>query len=132
MATWLEIDRVRKDPRGFRAIALRLLKTPDHAMTGWEVDFLEDISQDRGKEEYTTRQSEKLLQIRDDAESIKTHRGFSVKTLIKDCYDGRLDLNEADGAWIEQLKGRIEIKRRNIGRLLKCARSLGNIEEDAA
>lgn len=132
MATWREIDRVRKDPDGFRAIAARLLKLPDHGMTSWEVDFLESISLDRGKDEYSTRQSEKLLQIRDDAESITTYRGFSVKKLIQDCYEARLDLEESDEQWIEQLKGRIEVKRRHIGRLLKCARALGNIEKDAA
>jgi hypothetical protein len=129
MASWIEIDRIRKDPAAARALAARLLKIHRHDFTDWELDFLQSIARYHSDEELTTRQGEKLLQIRDDVELITKYHGFSIKTLIQGCYEGRMDLDEADETWIEELRGKEAIKRRFIGRLLRCARRLGNIEK---
>jgi hypothetical protein len=109
MASWKEIDRVRKDPKGFRALAARLLAhTPD--LTDWERDnFLPSIMRQSEKEEFTTRQSEKVLQIRDDYENVTQLPGnFSVRLILRACNAARLDLSEDDEAWISQ---RIENQR---------------------
>ncbi len=134
MASWREIDRIRKDPEGFRALATRLLKLPNEGFTEWETMFLESISLNRELKEFTTRQGEKLLQIRDDTELVTTCRDFSVKTLLHGCYEARLDLSEADEEWIVEIHERnsVSIKRRYIGRLMRCARQLGLIEQEEA
>jgi hypothetical protein len=137
MASWREIDRIRKDPTAMRALAAYLLKLPNAELTEWEITFLESFSGDRTSEEFTTRQAEKLIQIRDDSEYVSEigYARLSVKILIADCQMGHLNLREGDEEWILGLpKGTTSIKRRDIGRLLRCARDLHNIdhEEDTA
>jgi hypothetical protein len=136
MASWREIDRIRKDPTAMRALAAHLLRLPNAELTEWEIKFLESISADRTSEEFTTRQGEKLMQIRDDSEYVSEigYDRLSVKILIADCQMGHIILEENDEEWILGFpKGTTSIKRRDIGRLLRCARDLNNIdEEDAA
>jgi hypothetical protein len=131
MASWREIDRVRKDPQGAANIAKRLLSLPASEFTDWELDFLRSIRRLRNVEEFTTRQAEKLLQIRDDIEETAEVLGFSVQLLLKGCFEARLDLSEADEEWIA---GRFQtsprnIRRKHFGRLMRCARELNLIEE---
>jgi hypothetical protein len=121
MASWREIDQIRKDSTAMRALAVHLLRLPNADMTEWEIKFLQSIS---------------LMQIRDDSEYV-TETGYarlSVKILIADCQMGHIDLNEANEEWILRFpKGTTSIKRRDVGRLLRCARDLNNIDdEDAA
>jgi hypothetical protein len=135
LASWREIDSLRKDPAAFRALAKRLLKLPNEDFTDWEKLFLDDMAFSRkAVTEFTTRQSEKLLQIRDDAELVTSCRGFSIKTLLKGCYDGRLDLDDTDEAWIADMHAHNpqSIKRRHVGRLMRCARALNLIDTDIA
>ena len=131
MASWREIDRVRKDPQGAVNIAERLLALPPTEFTDWELDFLRSIRRLRNVEEFTTRQSEKLLQIRDDVEVVEEVLGFRVQLLLKGCFEARLDLPEADEEWVA---GRFQvspcnIRRKHVGRLMRCARELNLIEE---
>ena len=130
MATWREIERIRKDPHGFRALASQLARADD--LSDWERAFLESVAKVE-TDEFTTRQSEKLLEIRDSALSVETiGAGFSVATLLKRCFEARLDLSEADEEWIVELRARDQatIKRRAAGRFLRCARTLGFIDSD--
>jgi len=87
MASWREIDRIRKAPAEFRAVAKRLLNLGAE-LTEWESIFVESICNDTETKEFTTRQSEKLLQIRDDYETITTFHGFRVETLLDKCWLG--------------------------------------------
>jgi hypothetical protein len=139
MASWREIDRIRKDPTAMRALAAYLLRLPNAELTEWETKFLESISSDRTSEEFTTRQGEKLMQIRDDAEEVSEigYQRLSVKILIEDCKIAYLDLvalDEDKAEWIKAIPvGTSKIKRKYIGRLMRCARMLSNIDdEDAA
>jgi hypothetical protein len=132
MASWHEIDRVRKDPEGAANIAKRLLTLPPTEFTDWELDFLRSIRRLRKVEEFTTRQSEKLLQIRDDIEEVEEVLGFSVQLLLKGCFEARFDLSEADEEWVAdrfQASPR-NIRRKHVGRLTHCARELNLIEEE--
>jgi hypothetical protein len=55
--------------------------------------------------------------------------------LLRQCREARLDVSESDEAWIEGLldgSNGISIKRKHVGRLLKCARQLHIIEEEFA
>ena len=138
MASWREIDRIRKDPTSARALAAYLLKLPNAELTEWEVIFLESISSDRTSEDFTTRQAEKLMQIREDSEEVsEIGPRLSVKILIEDCKIAYLDLaalDEDKAEWIKAFPvGTHKIRRKYIGRLLQCARMLNNVDdEDAA
>jgi hypothetical protein len=133
MASWKEIDRIRKEPKGFRALAKGLRAQFSDDLTDWEKDFLEGIAGRDGKEEFTTRQSEKLLQIRDDYTSVsELPGGFSVKIVLKECKGARLNLSEGDEQWVLQSYERspTTIRRKNAGRLMRCARELHIIEQE--
>jgi hypothetical protein len=132
MASWREIDRVRKDPEGAANIAKRLLALPPSEFSDWEIDFLRSIRGLRKVEEFTTRQAEKLLQIRDDIEEVTEVLGFGAHLLLQGCFEARLDLSEADEKWIVaqfQASPRC-IRRKHVGRLMRCARELNLIEEE--
>lgn len=135
MVAWSEIEQIRKDPDGVRGMARRLSALgSDGGLTDWEADFLENLQRQKNLEEYSTRQAEKLLEIRGDIELVEECRGFSVRRLISECFEGRLELSEDDEAWIVELKseGSSRIRRRHIGRLLRCAREVGAIHAGEA
>jgi hypothetical protein len=132
MASWQEIDRIRKNPRAFRSLAKSLL-THLTDLTEWEADFLASIVVEKDREEFTTRQSEKLLQIRDDYEIVTKIRGdFGVKTVLRQCYEARLDLDEGDEEWLVRRyeESQTTIRRKHAGRLRRCACQLGFIDAD--
>jgi hypothetical protein len=135
MATWREIDRIRKDAEGFRSLANWLLKTfPE--LTEWEKDFLMSVQElDKKKkektDEFTTRQGEKLLQIRDDNESvIKLPGDFSASIILRKCKEAKLDLSEEDEKFIDERCASGEVRRKHVGRLMRCARQLDLIESE--
>jgi hypothetical protein len=135
MASWQEIDRIRKDPAAMRALAKRLSKSANEGFTPWETSFLESIALKVDTEQFSSRQAEKLLEIRDDSDILDTYRGFSLKALLKNCREAHLDLSEADEEWILEIpEGTTTLKRRQARHLLRCARVLRFIdqEEDAA
>jgi hypothetical protein len=131
MASWREIDRVRKDPQAAADIAKRLLSLPASEFTDWELDYLRSVRRLGKIEEFTTRQAEKLLQIRDDIEEVKEVLGFSVRLLLKGCVEARLDLSEADEEWVlaRSQSSSETIRRKHVGRLMRCARELNLVEE---
>ena len=130
MQSYREIDRVRKDALAVRTLAKRLLAAPGSDWTDWEIDFLEDMSRHAGPD-LTTRQGEKLIELRDDAEYHSSVQGFGVASLITNCWLARDDLSsEQNKKFIEELKasGVSAIRRRQLGKLLACARELGEVE----
>jgi len=130
MASWREIEQFRKDVAKAKALAERLLALYSD-FSDWEIDFLESLAALDARHELTTRQVEKLLEIRDDAELVTEIRGFSVRLLIKNVHEARLDLNDADEKWISRIRLSYEasIRRKHAGRLIKCAYALNIIEE---
>ena len=135
MQDYQEIDRVRKDSVAVSFLAKRLLVIPNHDWNDWELDFLEHMARHRGRDPITTRQGEKLIELRDDSEYHSSVKGFSVASLIASCWLARDDLNsEQDRKFIEDLKasGVSAIKRRQLWKLLVCARELGEVEKYAA
>jgi hypothetical protein len=155
MALWSEIDRIRKDPKGFRALAKGMLAYGD-ALTDWERDFLSSIQNQHDKEftnrqsekllqirasvrnrhdkeEFTTRQSEKLLQIRDDYEMVtKLPLGLSVKLVLAQCVEGRIDLPEDFAQWVlkRHANNPTSIRRKDISLLMKCGRLVGAVDPE--
>jgi hypothetical protein len=135
MQDYKEIDRLRKDLAALRSLAKRLLELPHADWSEWEIDFLQHMARHKGPDPITTRQCEKLLELRDDAEYYFSVRGFSVQSLIKNCWLARDDLDsEDDRKFIERLKetSYSRVKRRQLRKLLACARELGAIEQYVA
>jgi hypothetical protein len=132
MQDYKEIDRVRKDLVAVRSLAKRLLELPHADWNDWEIDFLQHMARHKGPDPITTRQGEKLLELRDDAEYYSSVRGFNVQALVKNCWLARDDLGSEDNRkFIEELKETscLSIKRRQFRKLLACARELGEIEQ---
>jgi hypothetical protein len=132
MQDYKEIDRIRKDLGAVRSLAKRLLKLSHADWNDWEIDFLQHMAGHKGPDPITTRQGEKLLELRDDAEYYSSVRGFSVESLIKNCWLARDDLDsEDDRKFIERLKETscLSVKRRQLRKLLACARELSEIEQ---
>ena len=133
MASWIEIDRVRKDPRVFKPLAGHLLADTNYASERSEfaTDFLESVSRSDA-EELTTRQGEILLELRSEGQRhFRIGDGLSVEILIEKCFLARLDLsNDDDIARIEALKvsGRTFVTGRQIGWFKRICRELGEIE----
>lgn len=129
MTSWKEIERIKRDPAGARALAKSLLAAAQ--LTSWEEPFLEGIEVHQQK--LSMRQAEKLIEIRDQNLWVSTIRGFSVRLLLKECWQARYDLNnEDDIAFVETLKARgsSTARYREACRLLDCARELHVIDDD--
>jgi hypothetical protein len=133
MASWIEIDRVRKDPKAFKLLAGHLLADADYARERSEfaTDFLENISR-FDREELSTRQSEILLELRDEGRRhFKIGDGLSVEILIEKCFLARLDLGSDDDIGrIEALKasGRTFVTGKEIGWFKRICKELGELE----
>jgi hypothetical protein len=118
---------IAEDAARVRVLAKTLLAT-DRDWTDWELAFLETLANHFGPDALSTRQREKLVELRDDAQRISTYRGLNIAGLIRDCWLARLDLGDDDEGFIETLKGATTIKRRQLGQLLRCCRKLGVID----
>ena len=128
MASWVEIERIRKDQPAFKALAKRLLADPGFERTEWEEEFLNEVS--KYQRDLTLRQCEKLLQIRDEAEIHTNIRGLSVAALVDACHQNRFDLDEADRERIERLKAqnRRHVRGNEMGWFKRICIQLGDME----
>ena len=105
MQDYKEIDRIRKNLVAVRSLAQRLLDLPRADWNDWEIDFLQHMARHKRPDPITTRQCEKLLELRDEAGYHSSVHGFSVQSLIKKCWLARDDLDrEDDRKFIEHLK----------------------------
>jgi hypothetical protein len=128
MADYREIHDIQKDPARARAIAQSLSTMSDVAWTDWELDFLDGIATRR--QDLTTRQGEKLIELRDEATWFTAVDGFSLQALVDRCHLLRDELGEHDAGFIDRLKssGATRFRRKDARRLLRCARTLGEID----
>ena len=133
MASWIEIDRVRKDPKVFKPLAGHLLADAEYARERSEfaTEFLESISRSQA-DELTTRQAEILLELRNEGQRhFRIGDGLSVEILIGKCFVARLELSDDDDvARIEALKasGRTFVTGKQIGWFKRICRELREIE----
>jgi hypothetical protein len=130
MASWIEIDRIRKDPTTFRPLAARLLKDPNFERSEFADGFLENIASWK-RDELSTRQGEILLELRDEAEIHFEYKGLSISTLINKCYANRDDLDEGDRRRIESLKesGRRYVTGGQMGWFKRICKQIGEMEK---
>ncbi|MET3842246.1 hypothetical protein [Bradyrhizobium sp. OAE829] len=160
MASAREMHAVSSDPVKVRNLALGLLaltKTAENIFKEWELTFLRDIAEqseavialspkERKESKFSARQSEALLALRDfrltsrQAEklfeirdSVTLHRdikGVSVRNLIVRCNENRLDLDEGDEEFLVELwkSGATELRTPALMRLRRCSVQLGELE----
>lgn len=128
MADYREISEIQKDPARARSMAQFLSTLDDMEWTDWELDFLAGIGARR--EDLTTRQGEKLVELRDESVWYTAVDGFSLRTLIERCHLCRDELADHDAGFIERLRasGATRLRRKDARRLLRCARTLREIE----
>jgi len=133
LASWIEIDRVRKDPKVFRTLAGHLLADADYARERSEfaTEFLQSISRSES-DELTARQGEILLELRNEGQRhFRIGDGLSVEILIGKCFLARLDLRHDDDVdRIEALKasGRTFVTGKQIGWFKRICKELGELE----
>lgn len=131
MVNYREINSLAKAPDRARTLATFLLTLPDIDWTDWEADFLDAMK--ARAEELSTRQAEKLVELRDDSVRYTSASGFSFKVLIETCWLNRFDLDdEADIEFIEKLRasGHASLRKREALRLRRCAIEQGELEPD--
>jgi hypothetical protein len=123
-----EINSLQKNSQRVRDLATFLFKLKDIEWTDWELDFLENMS--GWTENPTTRQGEKLVELREASIWYESVEGFSLRYLADKCYCARLDLSDQDADFFERVKasGVRKFRRRDAARVLRCARQLGEIE----
>jgi hypothetical protein len=131
MTNWQEINRISKDPQAVRLLAGRLLKLPYMSWPEHGRSFLNNMAKERGP--ITTRQAEYLIELRDETELHQVVGGFSVGSLIEDCWhnrepDRRRGLSDENCEFIERIRGKSALPRRQLHRLFACCRELGLIE----
>jgi len=131
MTNWREINEISKDPQAVRSLARRLLKLPYMLWPEHVRGFLENMAKKR--EPITTRQGEYLIELRDQTELHQVVGGFSVGSLIEDCWrnrepDRRRGLSDENSDFIERIRGQNALPRRQLHRLFACCRELGLIE----
>lgn len=113
-----------------RSLARALIAQEDHVWTDWEIDFLESMAAHQGPEPLSQRQREVLAELEDVSKYVSTVDGMSVTSLIRDCFEARLDLDEEDEEFVEGLvkAGKTSLRRRPLRRLIACSRRLGLID----
>lgn len=129
MANFREIHDFQKDAGRSRRLAESLLMNCVAEWSDWERDFLDHMQNQ--KSELSTRQAEKLLELRNDAAVFRKVDGIAFTTLIRTCFEARLDLDdEDDGAFLEKLRwgDAARLRRPQALRLVRIARRLGLIE----
>jgi hypothetical protein len=126
MIDYRELDALAKDPRRASLTATMLLTLEDADWNEWEIDFLENLSS--WKTPLSTRQAEKLIELRDVGVLYDKIDGFALKALIDKLWTYRHEL--ADASFIEHLKASraVKLRKRRALKLLAYARQIGEIE----
>lgn len=129
-----EMKALAENADAVRSLATYLLKLPaidaQITWTDWELDFLEHMARHQGAEPLSLRQVEVLAELKDGARSYATIDRISVGNLIDACALGCRDLSEDDETFVVALKasGVRTLRRRQLLKLLACARQLGHVE----
>lgn len=134
MATELELSRVRKDPAEWRGIVKRLLEIADRdGVDHRHLVLIESLNAQTERIELSYRQAEWLLDARDDSEFVSTYFNFSIKLLLKDCFENRFGIDdEDDHKWVERTKSEclVRLRKMHARRLFYIAVTLGVVESD--
>jgi hypothetical protein len=131
MASWREIEAIKRDRAEAHRVIANVMALGGDVLSDWETEFGGDLGDWLNDRDLTTPQAEKLLQIRNQRQLVRTFDGFNIGSLIQQCYEARLDLNERDEERITRLRAISPdaISRERLPWLLYCARQLELIDE---
>lgn len=132
MTNYIEINDLAKAPARARMFAAYLLSRLDIDWTDWERDFLKDMK--AIQDNLTTRQAEKLVELRDNSILYEKVSSYRLKYLIDRCWEARLDLSESDEDFIDRHKkaGTTALRKSDALRLKRCAVQLQHIDADTS
>jgi hypothetical protein len=122
MIDYRELDALAKDPKRANATAAMLLELEHSEWNDWETDFLENLK--TWSQQLSTRQGEKLLELRDAGLLVDKIDGFSIKALIDKLWTYRDEHGEEE--FIGRLKesGAVKFRKRQALKVLALAREL--------
>jgi hypothetical protein len=116
MTDYREINALQRDPPRARALTQYLLTLEQVQWSDWETDFLDTMSVIDS--DLSTRQAEKLVELRDNTVVYKFVEGLSLRVLIENCYVYRDELSsEHDQEFLVRLKtagGSFGSRKRNV------------------
>lgn len=128
-----EIARLKSDPTAVAALASGLLGHAGDVLTDADRSFLHDLASGAGRAELTTRQGEYLLDLRDRTTRLGVVARYRVSDLVRQIWQARLDLDEEQQDWVEELTARgsdLSVTERQWRRLCALARRLGLIDDE--
>ena len=130
-ATPREIEACRKDPDKWRPLIRQLLKYDREALTDEFLDFAERVLPLEWLQEISYRQTEWLLGVRDKVRIVSTYRQFSLKALLKACYESRFEFDEHNEEWIEAMfhSGLSEFRLYEAKRIYALAHHIGEVDQ---
>lgn len=138
MTDYREINALQRDLPRAKRLAQFLLMLAAMEWTDWEVTFLESIVKQVNERlaakdtenNLSTRQAEILVQLRDDSVLYESPEGFSIRSLLNDCFAMRhlLNENEVDFVRRHRAAGATKLRRRQVNFLFWCARKALAIE----
>jgi hypothetical protein len=129
MTDWREVERFKSSPEDAHHTAQRILSSYGTTLNDWERKFVGSLA-DKAPRSLTTRQAEKLIEIRDGARGWRVVDGVSLERLVRACFENRLELGESDEQFFLTVHGRLPAvyTRAEAIRIVRCARELGEIE----
>lgn len=134
MATERELFRVRHDPVEWRGIVKRLLEIADHdGVDDRHLVIIESLNAQTERVELSHRQAEWLLDARDDSEFATKYFDFSIKLMLKECYENRFGIDDADEQnWVEKAYSDrlVRLRKKDARKLFRIAGALGVIDSN--
>jgi hypothetical protein len=135
VASDIEIERIRKDAERWKSLVQQLLRYDDSVLEQKDSCFLDSLSLRDWLDELSYLQAEWLLDIRDSVQIVPEFRGYSVRYLVRCCYENRFGFDsEDDQAWLVELyqSGKTSIRKNQAKRLYYMAKDIGEVEDWAA
>lgn len=134
MATERELSRVRHDPVEWRGIVKRLLEIADQdGVDDRHLVIIESLNAQTERVELSHRQAEWLLDARDDSEFVATYFNFSIKLMLKECYENRFGIeDEDDQKWVEKTHSErlVRLRKKDARKLFAIAVALDVIDSN--
>lgn len=134
MATERELFRVRHDPVEWRGIVKRLLEIADQdGVDDRHLVIIESLNAQTERVELSHRQAEWLLDARDDSEFVTKYFDFSIKLMLKECYENRFGIDDDDEQnWLEKAYSErlVRLRKKDARKLFRLAVALGVIDSN--
>lgn len=93
--------------------------------------IIESLNAQTERVELSRRQAEWLLDARDDSEFVTTYFNFSIKIVLKECYENRFGIDdEDDHKWIEKVHSArlARLRKKDARKLFAIAVVLGVVD----